>query len=71
MKALYYTIDADKLEKITLIVNEEIDPRATESDIEDLICADWSEGNAHQQWINTAKPQEIADWISSFYGESC
>lgn len=62
-----FTISSDKLNKVAEIVNRETDPRATAELIETEICADWNEGAEHQQWINTARPQEIADWLASFY----
>lgn len=65
--ANYYTIDDDKLDKVTAIFNRETDPKATSELVRSEICADWNEGDSHQQWINTARPQEIADWLASFY----
>lgn len=62
-----FTINQEKLEKITEIINEKTDPEATPSLIESEICADWNEGDKHQEWIDTASTQEIADWIASFY----
>ena len=64
---LYYTIDEDKLEQVTEIVNRDTDPAATPELIRLQICADWPEGEAHQTWIDEADPEEIADWINSFY----
>jgi hypothetical protein len=63
----YYTIDSDKLRKVVDIVNDEIDPAATSEIVETEICADWNEGQEHQDWINSAEPAEIADWLASFY----
>ena len=60
-----HTIEREKLEKVTEIINDETDPRVTESELEAHICADWHEGAEHQDWINTADPREIADWISA------
>lgn len=62
-----YTIDQDKLEKVVKIFNEETDPAATEGLVKSEICADWNEGDEHQDWIDKASPQEIADWLASFY----
>jgi len=62
-----YKIDSDKLEKVVAIFNRETDPRATNEEIEAEICADWHEGDEHQAWIDSASPQEIADWLASFY----
>ena len=65
-----YTIDSDKLTAVTEIVNAETDPAATEASIELEICADWNEGADHQDWIDSAEPREIADWLATFYQES-
>jgi len=64
---LYYTIDEDKLEQVTEIVNRDTDPAATPELIRQHICADWPEGQEHQDWIDAAAPEEVADWIASFY----
>jgi len=62
-----FTIDSDKLSQVTNLFNEQVDPAATESLIRTEICADWNEGTEHQDWIDTASPQEIVDWLASFY----
>jgi len=62
-----FHIDSDKLARVTEIVNRDTDPRVTEDEIEAEICADWNEGQEHQDWIDTASAEEIADWIASFY----
>jgi hypothetical protein len=35
--------------------------------VEAEICADWNEGDEHQEWIDNAAPQQIADWLATFY----
>lgn len=60
-----FTIDTEKLEKVTAIINQNSDPAVTEDIVEAHICADWQEGHEHQQWLNTASPAEIADWVAS------
>jgi len=63
-----YTIDNDKLENIVQIFNNETDPAATNDLIKaEIIAPCWTEGNEHQEWINNATAQEIADWLASFY----
>lgn len=62
-----FTIDNDKLVKVTQIFNSETDETATKEVIEKEICANWNEGEEHQKWIDTAEPSEIADWLTSFY----
>ena len=62
-----FKIDREKLEAVTRIMNNETDPAVTEEIVEAEICADWNEGEEHQEWIDTASAQEIADWLASFY----
>lgn len=64
-----YTIDQEKLEEVVTIFNRETDPSATPDLIEREICADWNEGDEHQAWVDSATPQEIADWLASFYSQ--
>ena len=64
---LYFTIDREKLEVVTRIMNNETDPAVTEEIVEAEIFADWNEGEEHQMWIDTASAQEIAEWLASFY----
>lgn len=64
---LYYEISDEKLNKVTEIFNKETNPEVTAEKIKAYICADWSEGDEHQEWIDTAKPEEIADWLA--FGE--
>jgi len=65
-----YTINSNKLTAVTEIVNANTDPAATEDLIEAEICADWNEGDEHQEWIDSAEAQDIADWLATFYQES-
>lgn len=62
-----YTIDNEKLQEVVAIFNQETDPAATDELVKAEICADWNEGADHQEWINNASPQEIADWLATFY----
>jgi len=64
-----YTIEQHKLSAVTAIFNEQTDPRATEELVSTEICADWNEGQEHQAWIDSASPEEIADWLAAFYAE--
>ena len=64
---MYYTISDEKLDEVTRFFNQETDPAATEELVKAQICADWNEGDEHQNWIDTADPKEIADWLASFY----
>jgi hypothetical protein len=61
-----YTICQKKLEEITEIVSSLINDETIEiADIESAIC-DWPENKYHQNWINVATPQKIAQWVSIF-----
>lgn len=67
MSKLNYSISAEKLAAVVEIFNRETDPAATDELIESEICADWNEGDEHQEWIDNAAPQQIADWLATFY----
>lgn len=62
-----FTINSEKLEKVVNLVNREIDPRVTNDVVEQMICADWNEGEDHQAWLNNASVREVVDWIANFY----
>jgi hypothetical protein len=62
-----YTISQEKLEQVVAIFNRDTDPSATDELVKTEICADWNEGDEHQEWVDNAPPQEIADWLATFY----
>ena len=62
-----YTIDTDKLNKVTEMFNDQVDPQATSDLVESEICAPWNEGSKHQLWIDSADEQEIVDWLARSY----
>lgn len=62
-----FTIKSSKLNQVVKIFKNETDENATKEQIESNILADWHEGNEHQEWLNTASAQEIADWLASFH----
>ena len=66
-RSIMYTINKEKLAEIVAIFNRETDPKATDDLVETEICADWNEGAEHQAWVDNASPQEIADWLATFY----
>lgn len=35
------------------------------SEYEDIIFADWNEGEEHDEWVATAPESEIAEWAAS------
>jgi hypothetical protein len=67
---MQYTIDPEKLAEVARIVNRDTDPAATEDLVKSEICADWREGQEHQDWIDSASAEEIADWLASFYSDN-
>ncbi len=66
---MMYKIDNGKLATVTLLFNQQVDPGATDWEVQTEITADWNEGDEHQEWIDNAPPQEIVDWLASFYND--
>lgn len=58
-----YQISDEKLKEVFSLIREYVD--ATPTDIEDFILADWDEGQEHQDWLDFATAQKIADWVSA------
>ena len=67
MGSEYYTVSDETVETVTAILNLEVDSEVTEETVKAEICGDWHEGQEHQDWIDSTEPQEIADWLASFY----
>lgn len=59
-----YTIDRNKLEAVTAVINATVDPAVTEETLAAHICADWHEAD-HQSWIDSASADEIAQWVAA------
>lgn len=62
-----YTISNERLAAIGQLVRAERD--ISDDTIRAYCEADWSEGAEHQQWLDTAPLQKIADWIVVGYEE--
>lgn len=62
-----FHIDDDKLAAVMVIFSQETDPKATPDMVRAEICADWNDPVGHQNWLDHATPQEICDWLGSFY----
>ena len=62
-----YKISSEKLEAVVKLFNEQVDPKATDELVRSEICADWNEGDEHQEWIDSSDPHEIVSWLASFY----
>jgi hypothetical protein len=54
----YFNINDDKLEQIKKLI-----PNLDSETINDFILADWPEGKEHQSWLDSATPEQIADWV--------
>ena len=55
-----FRIDEEKFNEVLRLVQEFLDRPAHE--VEAFILADWREGQEHQEWLDTATPEEIANW---------
>jgi len=55
-----YQITTDRFEAIADNCTE-LPPETVEA----TLLYDWPEGQEHQDWLNTADPQEIADWVTT------
>jgi len=59
-----YHIDAERLESI-VNAYAEYEPNVSTADVEATLLYDWPEGQEHQDWLDTADPQEVADWLAA------
>ena len=67
IKVVGYTIAAEKLELVTQLFNQDVSRKVSSAFIEEQVCHDrWSD-EGHQEWIDEEDPQEIADWVLTFY----
>jgi hypothetical protein len=53
----YFSIDTARLENIASLA-----PMTFEQAKDICLDSDWAEGDAHQEWLDTAPEQEIANW---------
>lgn len=58
----HFTIDSKKLEAVVKAVQNDR-PDIAQRTIEEFVTADWPEGKEHQQWLDNASVQHIADWV--------
>lgn len=58
-------MDQDKLEQVIAAVLDShyLPLEITSADAKDFIMADWSEGDEHIEWLNTASVGAIVDWV--------
>jgi hypothetical protein len=57
-----FHIDDEKLAAVCELVREYL-PDTASAAIEEFITADWHEGQEHQDWLDEATANEIADWV--------
>jgi hypothetical protein len=55
-----YHLDEEKAAEIGRLT----DPRLTGAQVIAYACGEWKEGQEHQDWLNSASAQGIAEWIS-------
>jgi hypothetical protein len=61
-----FTIDNEKLEEVTRILNRDTDPEVTEETVKAEICGEWHD-DWHQTEIDSMTAAEIAKVLASFY----
>ena len=57
-----YTIDKDAIQAVVSSASGR-QYSLTAEEVELFCTADWPEGQEHQDWLDTATPEEIADWV--------
>jgi hypothetical protein len=57
-----FTIDEQKFNRVVRIVHD-AQYEDCAIDVEETIDADWDAGTFHQEWLDTATAEEIADWV--------
>ena len=60
-----FAIANEKLEEIKSLFLEQVSDDDTE--VENEIFGDWHNVDEHQAWLDISSPQEIVDWLASFY----
>lgn len=66
MATEYYTISDATLYQVCEIIRatRPTDDAATlVASVREFCLTDWAEGDEHQEWLDTATPAEIADWV--------
>lgn len=56
-----FSISSEMLRKVEDIVVQHLD--IDRQDISKFILADWHEAEDHQLWLDSATPEDIADWV--------
>lgn len=54
----HFSMSQERIEEVVAC-----DGSLTYAEVEAFCCADWSEGDEHQRWLDTAPAAEIADWV--------
>ncbi len=62
-QSAYYHISEDRLSQVTERVQAGYTSRCIpQREVQEFCLADWPESD-HQDWLDTAPVQEIADWV--------
>lgn len=60
----YFNLSKVNISAVTKGVRRDV-PKATETEVEAFIDADWPNAQEHQDWLNHASSKEIADWVAA------
>lgn len=66
MRGNHFNMNDSKFDAVVAAVRA-ASPDATEADILSIIDGDWPNAEDHQEWLNTATPVAIADWVDGVY----
>lgn len=64
----YYTIPPARLAELLTAAQAE-DPTITEEELRGVLLADWSEGQEHQDWLNSGDVAEVIRWALPIVSE--
>jgi len=53
-----YSISDERVTAVATAAN------VSEERVSDICTSDWTEGEEHQNWLNNAPVEEIADWVA-------
>lgn len=60
----YFDLKNVDVDAVTSEVQNTV-PEASYNDVDSFIDADWPNAAEHQEWLNEASTDEIADWVAS------
>jgi len=62
-----FQITDKKLVEVAMAFSKSTGKHFLPSDLRGVICADWNEGEEHQEWLDEAAPEEIAEWLEPMF----